>query len=179
MPPPGHDPRIEIDAGIAGLIRECWRLGLKTRYCCQGDATADDATGLAYIAFADLRSAALFAALAGPMSWSERTHKIRDRETHHRREPWRWAWWQWALDQLGCVRFPSRDIPRAEAALASVGVRIGSDRVPSDPILSAPERRCPICTLPVTARRRDATYCSRRCRLAARRRSGREKKTGG
>jgi hypothetical protein len=165
--PPNPDPRVEIDAGIAGLIRECWRLGLQTRYCCQGDADRE-----AYIMFTAAWQAILFAGAAGPVAWAERTYRHRDKETPPR-EPWRWSWWRWSL-QGDTVRFPARDIPRAEKQLRCYGAlipaRIGAAIKPSDSLQSAP-RLCPTCNGIVLARQRDAQYCSRRCQLAARRRA--------
>src|SRR5262249_50499605 len=90
------DPRVGIDEKIAGLLRQCWRLGLGTRFCCQGDNPPEEwGESRAYITFQDWRQALLFAAAAGPMAWSERAHGQRDRESRSCPEPWRWAWWHW------------------------------------------------------------------------------------
>jgi hypothetical protein len=164
--PPDPDPRVEIDVRMVGLILECWRLGLATRFCCQGDPHLE-----AYITFGAPWQALLFAAAAGPMAWDTRTHRRRERENPPG-EPWRWSWWRWTLEGA-TVRFPTRDIPRAEKQLRCYGAllpaRIGADTAPTDPRLSAP-RTCPTCGGIVLARRRDARFCSRRCQLAARRR---------
>src|SRR5262249_21657217 len=73
--PPNPDPRVEINAGIAGLIQECWRLGLQTRYCCQGDHRCE-----AYIMFTSPWPAILFTGAAAPAAWSARAHGRRDPE---------------------------------------------------------------------------------------------------
>src|SRR5690349_2167046 len=111
MMPPNPDPHVEIDVEIAGLIKECWRLGLVTTLSCQGSPTH-----LAYIAFRQGWHALLFVGVAGPHAWGVKVQRLRDRETPAS-EPWRWEHWRWTLEG-NIVRFPHRDIRRAQAALA-------------------------------------------------------------
>jgi hypothetical protein len=172
--PPDPDPGVAIDVGIAPLIHQCWRLGLHTNNCCEGDNSHD-----AYISFRERWQAELFAAAAGPFAWNDRVQRRRDRESAGRPEAWRWSWWRWRLEGA-TVRFPHRDIGRAEDTLrarGSLGVRVGAHIENQNSRLSAPPRLCPICGEVVLARRRDARYCSRRCQLAARHR-GRDRLVG-
>jgi hypothetical protein len=190
LKPPPSMRTIAIDERIAPLISHLWRLGFQTQYSCQGNA-GDASTDLAYIMFRSHLEAALFAALAGPLSWDFKTQAQRERERPDRAD--RWAW-EWRIEGY-TVRFPSRDILRATAAMANaprlaslVGAvssatappqtppptssGSGSERIlplrsAQDPSRSAP-RICPACRRVVVARRKDARYCSRSCQLSAR-----------
>jgi ribosomal protein S27AE len=197
LPPAMRPTRAEIDERMAPLIRRLWQLGYVTTYCCQGDMDEDSAAHEAYIVFRSRIEAALFVALAGPMAWDRKTHGLRDRERPSGRDRWTW---DWRLER-DTVRFPSRDIGRALAALrlsASLAALIGAVSDAPVPLLCAlavcprcayeqipattapPEahrrapRICPTCGGVVMARRKDARYCSRRCQLAARHRDREE-----
>ncbi|HTR51104.1 MAG TPA: hypothetical protein VMJ10_10390 [Kofleriaceae bacterium] len=182
MPPAMRDPRVEVDEKIAPLIKECWRVGLRTLNSCQGNADQTKETSAAYIMFASPLEAIVFAALAGPMSWSQPTRRRRGDEIVGSGEAWRWAhaWWL----EIDCVRFPAADIAHATAALRRVSRRladlIGSAAADVDPIPPDPSRVCPGCGMPLPGSlRRDARYCSVPCRLRARRRGtagGRKKR---
>jgi len=170
LPPRGT---IEIDVEIAPLIAECWRLGLMTRYCCQGQkidrpqASGDRAawsayySGRAYIAFKSPLATMVFLALASPRTMYG-DFDARD----------------WVCEGA-IIRFPRRDISRAIDNLQKqrrtltdlIGwAQIGSDNLDNYPILSAP-RRCGSCGAPIPDRlRQDARYCSRQCQLRARKR---------
>jgi len=184
-PPPNL--MVEIDAGIAGLVQQCWRVGLDTRFSCQGDdrPIIDDdyinasrrwepghaVAGQAYIAFGSLLDAALFIGAAGPTAWTPRDH----RQRHAERPPGTERWtWDWTLDALALdtVRFPARDIPRAERALARVRWTVTAliaGRGQADSQRVVQYRACRSCGTLISPRlRRDAIYCSRHCQLRAR-----------
>lgn len=192
-----HD-HADIDQGIAPLIDHLWRLGFRTRYCCQGDADQDgyhvpggEYGTRAYITFGSMCEAALFVALAGPSSWDDRTHRQRHAEDPKGTERWTW---DWRLEG-DVVRFPARDITRATRQLAQARWRLdrfgallatrhplpgAPDRHDPDPMervgapqqesdaLPAAPQTCPTCGTVVLSRRSDARYCSRRCQLRAR-----------
>jgi hypothetical protein len=174
----------DIDQHIAPLIRELWRLGFATTHCCQGDMDVDE-TGApyadgrssgraAYISFTSWVQAALFASLAGPPSWHstfhDNTSQRRHRDVPIAPQPWRY---HWRLEGHR-VRFPSRDIPRATAALRGYHWRLadlagGLAQPPSDPGIPPPPTRArPMCGGMVLSCRKDARYCSRKCQLAGR-----------
>jgi hypothetical protein len=177
---------VAIDARIAGLIRHCWRLGLETTYCCQGDDRQPEGAhplsgrytaALAYISFRARWQAILFIGAAGPHAWSRKYRRYD--------EPYRWT-----LDIGAVVRFPAADIRGAEDAMSRVGAllpervgapdgaddahraRVGAGTGSPDALPCAP-RTCPVCRVPVAGRRRDARYCGRRCQLLARDRRSR------
>jgi hypothetical protein len=86
--PGAHDRSIRIDRGIAPLIESLWKLGLRTQWCCQGDA--DDHR--AYITFASKSEARWFCDIAGRNAKPRRL-------------------WPETVD------FPDADIPRIAALL--------------------------------------------------------------
>lgn len=199
LPKHVQETTAEIDVSIRPLISRLWQLGFATKYCCQGDLDHDPSSAkLAYIMFRSRLEAAIFASIAGPPSWSFKMHRKRHAERPEGSERWTWDWW---LDDA-TVRFPKRDIPRALEALKSHGMRlealIGAHLQEPIPLLCAPpacpscgvdllralpvpqvdrqpgQRICPACGRVVMARRKDARYCSRKCRL--RNRDGRTRK---
>ncbi|HUE74570.1 MAG TPA: hypothetical protein VMP01_27125 [Pirellulaceae bacterium] len=179
------DPKVDIDAEIAGLVKQCWRLGLITTHCCQGDADYQGQTGpgggrleLAYVSFGDAVSALIFAAAAGPMAWSYETHRKRDRERSELAKRWSWDWHIDFGAYGAAVRFPSRDIQRAEASLRRYGGPLvrASERVQAGQEAHRSAPTCPTCGGLVISRRRDAKYCSRRCQLRARERGNKPAK---
>jgi hypothetical protein len=190
----------DIDTQMVPLIKRLWQLGYTTLYCCQGNPEAEDWSGTAqaYIKFGSLIEATLFAALAGPLAWDDKTHRKRHDERPTGTERWRW---DWRLEG-DTVRFPARDVGRATASFQKRGhplvalvralgasaeslrseqvecpecrmTRIGAFPKSADPHRPAP-RTCPTCQNVILSQRKDARYCSRRCQLAARdrRRSG-------
>lgn len=53
--------KADIDVEIVPLIRELWRLGIRTNFCCQGEGGLEvGGPGSAYIQFADSPSAEYF-----------------------------------------------------------------------------------------------------------------------
>jgi hypothetical protein len=101
MPLP--DARIAIDVRIAPLIAECWRLGLRTRYSCQGDQVAEPRRAhAAYISFESALDALLFVGLAARGARNSYGYELAGS-----------GWWL----EGAVVRFPSGDIRRAAAAL--------------------------------------------------------------
>jgi len=170
--------RIDIDQGIADLIRVCWRRGLRTRHCCQGDARdrgdgyvlhgQPGYTDLAYIQFESALEAAVFVARAGPFAWLRKDHVLR----HAEYAPSPRSNLDWSLEG-DIVRFPNRDIDRASRALQRYSWTLAGFIAAADVSASAernrPERLCQTCGESVPPwRRRDAIYCGRKCQLKAR-----------
>jgi hypothetical protein len=165
-----------IDDRMAPLIGHLWRLGFTTNFCCEGEV-GDDAMNQAYISFGSGVEACLFASLAGPLAWNDKTHRQRNREQASGTEHWSGAW---HLEYgYATVRFPARDIHRAAAQLDKLRWRVGDllrvlsmERLGSPSTMSGPRqsapRTCPTCGGILLSRRKDARYCSRRCQLAAR-----------
>jgi hypothetical protein len=170
---PMHPPwDVQIDVKLRPLMRLLWKRGFRTCFSCEGDA---DGPRDAYIRFETFIDAVLFYALAGPLAWSARPP-----------DDWRRKWIapdakrHWVLAGHD-VRFPQREIPLAEQALRS-GVRWTVDDIIAHrvevthglrpPPEMAPPRICKRCGGLIPPRtRRDAVYCSTRCRKGARRRS--------
>jgi hypothetical protein len=117
---------IEVDAKLLVLVQQCWRLGLATRACCQGDpepapdaprpardGTPDHpAARQAYIAFSTSLHAMAFAASAGPTAWG--SAKLGSRRTDAVDLGSGYDHWILRDRRVG---FPHRDIGRAVAAL--------------------------------------------------------------
>jgi hypothetical protein len=135
------------------------------------------AVSQAYITFRSSVETWVFAAVAGPLSWGYKTY--RESRDGRPSSVERWGW-DWHIDTgHDAVRFPSRDMPRATAQLASlrwrladVLARIGADTTVTSTAPIRAMRVCPACGGPVLSRRKDAKFCSRRCQLVARDRSG-------
>jgi hypothetical protein len=193
----------DIDVRLALLMKRLWCAGYATRYCCQGDIAGEHESELgergAYITFATAAEAALFAALAGPFAWDQRSHRQRHQERPAGSERWTWDW----LLEGDTVRFPSRDIDRVTAAarrLPRLEELIGALCETPIPHRPAPPA-CPHCGLElfgaeilqleahqgaprtclrcggvIVRRRKEALYCSRKCQLAARDRRGNKPK---
>lgn len=144
MPLP--DGRAAIDVKIAPLIGQCWRLGLRTRYSCQGDATTEPRrTQAAYISFESALDALLFVGLAARGASRTFGYELAGG-----------GWWL----EGAVVRFPPGDIRRATSALRRVrtGVAdlIAESRAP---------RTCGCGRRLGPDDRTDATVCaSRQCR---------------
>ncbi len=113
-PPPNMRQRA-IDKAIAPLIKRLWRLGLSLTTAVRGNYRGSSDRGQegvaphAYIGFRSWLEACLFAAIAGPLRWSNRIHRERNAERPELAD--RWAW-DWRLEG-NIVRFPSRNITRA------------------------------------------------------------------
>jgi hypothetical protein len=158
---------VEIDVALVDLVRVCWSRGLATRYCCEGTA------GKSYVQFVSGLEAALFAALAGPMTWTREEHDERLRGPGAVK-PDRWR--EWVLTGDATVTFPRRDIGRATAALRRARFSLAElKRAHLDLRENRPTvRRCRSCRGAIAPwLRRDAVYCSRSCQLRGRRRAQR------
>lgn len=81
---------IEIDVLMVPLLKECWRLGWHTRYCCQGNHAIE----LAYIAFRGPHAAAFRDAVV--VVYSK---------------------WTFLLEETDVIRFPQSGIKKATIAL--------------------------------------------------------------
>ena len=176
-----------IDARLVPLVARLWRLGYVPTHCCQGDGDESGRAALAYISFRSLVEAALFVAQAGPVAWDPKTHRQRHAENPQGTERWTWDWHV----EGAVVRFPTRDIGRATAAINRRGARLEAlvgavsaspiPRLPAPPAcpqcgmelmgafceLTVAHRpaplTCPTCGGVVLSRRKDARYCSRKC----------------
>lgn len=178
LPPELRTKSAQIDEKIAGLVELCWRLGLRTQYCCEGDPTPPEAfapksgkygRGLAYITFSSSLEAMVFTATAGPVAWDWKVY-----QQHQRIPAWAQQYVHW-VRQGNTVRFPHEDIVFAEAALKKYNWHlkdlIGAVFLDQKPLPTAPLRICPTCGgLVPPSLRKDARYCSRNCQLRGRNR---------
>lgn len=193
--PPGTTA--QIDRKIRPLIETLWKLGYRTTYCCEGrepnphGGKGQIAGQQAYISFPSSIEATLFVALAGPASWTEQQRHDERKASERISKAWardspdaeKSAEWYrvhvhsyWAIEGSVIVRFPASDIGRAVAALRRTRYHvvdlIGTHKIEQDANRLAP-KRCHVCNSLVISRRKDAIYCSIRCRLRARDRSSR------
>lgn len=91
---------VQVDEGIADLIRALWAAGIDTEYSCQGGQSPDVGNELAYVAFVPEMLARFDAVIPGqPAHW--------ERETG-------------AISGFTAVRFPPSDVPWLLAALRAV-----------------------------------------------------------
>lgn len=191
--PPKLD--VEIDTQLAPLVKHCWRLGLATRYCCQGSPERETvgSAGLGYISFDSVLAATVFCGLVAVLRGDE-VHLTTKYDSPclictklvptGEQVIWRP---KKGVMHVGCcqpvlqhegaiVRFRNCDIQgmtqRLTAWRTSLEALIGAADVPSEPLRSAP-RRCALASchlpLPVTLRK-DARYCCRKHQLADRHR---------
>jgi len=187
--------QVEVDTQLVPLVKHCWRLGLTTRYCCQG--TPDPANvgpiGLGYIGFDSVLAATVFSGLVvghlgdevllttkyeSPCLICTKLVQVGVQAV------WRPKKGVMHVDcclpvlqpEGDIVRFRNCDIARMTQRLAAWRIPladlIGAACVQPDPLPAAP-RRCALasCHLPLpVAMRKDARYCCRRHQLADRHR---------
>lgn len=169
--------QVHVDKGIAELLRLCWRRGFATRWSCEGhDGEERKGWGRAYVEFQSTLEAALFAAVAGPMSWTREEHEARRLERPQNNERWTYDWHIGGIHHAASnvVSFPKRDIARAMAALRRAGRWTITEMLEAASQAreqKAAPRRCRTCRSAIAPWvRKDARYCTRRCQLRGRRR---------